>query len=64
LPEMLFGDRSVRFLFYCTSMTLIFIIPFFLAVLGRHYKSIYLFLLVMGVISIVTGSILALKKLR
>jgi len=61
---MLFGGRSIHFLFYCISMTLIFIIPFFLAVLGRHYQSFYLFLLVMGVMSIAAGAVLALKKLR
>lgn len=64
LPEMLFGGRLNRFLFYCISMTLMFIIPFFLAVLGGHYQRSYSFLLIIGLVSIVAGAVLALRKLR
>jgi ethanolamine transporter EutH len=61
---MLFGGRLNRFLFYCISMTLMFIIPFFLAVVGRHDQRFYPFLLIIGFVSIVAGVVLALKKLR
>ncbi|WP_455368965.1 hypothetical protein, partial [[Eubacterium] cellulosolvens] len=57
-------DIFIRLLLYGTSMTLIFIIPLALALLGQYYRDFYLPLLVSGFMSIVIGAIIALKKLN
>jgi hypothetical protein len=45
-------------------MMLIFIIPFVLALLGQYYQDFYLPLVMIGFMSIITGALIALKKLH
>jgi hypothetical protein len=45
-------------------MSLIFIIPFVLALLGHYYQEFYLPLVIIGFMSIIIGALIALKKLH
>ncbi len=61
---MFSGKDFIRFLFFCISMTLIFIIPFLVAMFGRYYPNLFPIILIMGFISIIIGVVIALNKLR
>jgi hypothetical protein len=64
LIQMFSREIFIRLLIYCISMMLIFIIPFVLALLGHYYQEFYLPLVMIGFMSIITGALIALKKLH
>ena len=57
-------DIFIRLLLYGTTMTMMFIIPLVLALLGYYYRDFHIPLLVLGFMSIIIGAIIALKKLN
>jgi len=64
LIKMFSREIFIRLLIYCIIMVLIFIIPFIVALLGHYYQDFYLPLIMIGFMSIITGALIALKKLH